>query len=116
MVVGQAGGQEARRYSTLRRIRDLEDDGFDVLAAVLFDQCCRIVRAALIAINVVRRRSTYIDHDANERGDRERRVPPCRCAPDILAAARTLSDGQVLDQEALRRCLSINGTAIDQRF
>ena len=39
-------------------IRDL--DGFDVLAAVLFDDDYRIVRAALIPAAVVHDRSTYV--------------------------------------------------------
>ena len=41
-------------------IRDL--DGFDVLAAVLFDGVYRVVRAALIPGGVVRHRSTYTGH------------------------------------------------------
>ena len=52
-----AGRNPSRQLSA---IRDL--DGFDVLAAVLFDKVYGIVRAALIPVDVVRRRSTYIDH------------------------------------------------------
>ena len=44
----------------LSAIRDL--DGFDVLAAVLFDGVYRVVRAALIPVGVVRHRSTYTGH------------------------------------------------------
>ncbi len=46
----------------LSAIRDL--DGFDVLAAVLFDDIYRVARAALIPAGVVRDRSSY-DHHTN---------------------------------------------------
>lgn len=52
-----AGRNPSRQLSA---IRDL--DGFDVLAAVLFDDVYRIVRAALIPVDIVRRRATCIDH------------------------------------------------------
>ena len=44
----------------LSAIRDL--DGFDILAAVLFDDDYQIMRAALIPVSVVREKSTYIQH------------------------------------------------------
>jgi len=44
----------------LSAIRDLE--GFDFLAAVLFDDYYRIMRAALIPAAVVRENSTFIGH------------------------------------------------------
>ncbi len=59
-----AGRNPSRQLSA---IRDLDDDGFDVLAAVLFDNVHRIVRAALIPVDIVRRRSTYIDHTNSHR-------------------------------------------------
>ena len=45
----------------LSAIRDL--DGFDVLAAVLFDHEYRVLRAALIPNEVVRERSVHVEHD-----------------------------------------------------
>ena len=48
------------RSRQLSAIRDL--DGFDVLAAVLFDDDYRVMRAALILLAVVHERSTYIEH------------------------------------------------------
>ena len=45
----------------LSAIRDLE--GFDILAAVLFDHDYRVLRAALIPNEVVRRRSKHVTHD-----------------------------------------------------
>ena len=44
----------------LSPIRDL--DGFDTLAAVLFDDTYRVTRAALIPNGVVRQRSTFIPY------------------------------------------------------
>lgn len=44
----------------LSPIRDL--DGFDTLAAVLFDEIYRVMRAALIPVSVVRDRSSYTSH------------------------------------------------------
>ncbi len=44
----------------LSPIRDL--NGFDILAAVLFDENYRVVRAALIPVGVVRDRSKYARH------------------------------------------------------
>ena len=52
-----AGHQPSRQLSA---IRDLE--GFDILAAVLFDDYYRVVRAALIPVGVVRDRSSYAPH------------------------------------------------------
>jgi len=59
-----AGRNPSRQLSA---IRDLDDEGFDVLAAVLFDGVYGIVRAALIPVDVVRRRSTYIEHTNSHR-------------------------------------------------
>ena len=67
-----ATGEDGKRYQIkgrrltsnrsrqLSAIRDL--DGFDVLAAVLFDNVYRVVRAALIPVDVVRRHSIYTGH------------------------------------------------------
>lgn len=53
--------QHRRNKSTqMSAIRDL--DGFDVLAAVLFDEYYRVVRAAHIPVEIVRKRSTYVAH------------------------------------------------------
>lgn len=49
----------------LSAIRDL--DGFDILAAVLFDDDYRVTRAALIPAAIVRDRSTYIEHTNSHR-------------------------------------------------
>jgi hypothetical protein len=47
----------SRQLSAIRAL-----DGFDILAAVLFNDDYRIMRAALIPVAVVRDRSTYIAH------------------------------------------------------
>lgn len=49
----------------LSAIRDL--DGFDILAAVLFDDDYRVTQAALIPATVVRDRSTYNEHTNSHR-------------------------------------------------
>lgn len=56
------GRRLARRHPSrqLSAIRDL--DGFDILAAVLFDENYRVVRAALIPVGVVRDHSKYAKH------------------------------------------------------
>lgn len=59
----QIKGRRVHRRNKSRQmsaIRDLQ--GFDVLAAVLFDDDYRIMRAALIPANVVSENSTYIEH------------------------------------------------------
>lgn len=47
-----------RDQARVTKSRDLDDDGFDVLAVVLLDSVCGIVRVALIPVDVVRRRFT----------------------------------------------------------
>jgi hypothetical protein len=54
------GLHRRNRSRQLSAIRAL--DGFDILAAVLFNDDYRIMRAALIPVAVVRDRSTYIAH------------------------------------------------------
>lgn len=59
----QIKGRRIHRRNPSRQlsaIRDLE--GFDVLAAVLFDDDYNIVRAALVPVTTVKERSTYVSH------------------------------------------------------
>jgi hypothetical protein len=59
----QIKGRRIHRRNKSRQLSALRSlDGFDVLAAVLFDDHYRIWRAALIPASVVRERSTYIEH------------------------------------------------------
>ena len=60
----QIKGRRLNQHNPSRQlsaIRDLE--GFDVLAAVLFDHEYRVSRAALIPNEVVRNRSKHVAHD-----------------------------------------------------
>lgn len=52
-----AGHSPSRRLSAIRDVK-----GFDTLAAVLFDDIYRVMRAALIPAGVVRDRSSYTSH------------------------------------------------------
>ena len=52
----------SRQLSAIRAI-----DGFDVLAAVLFDDDYRIMRAALIPASVVRVHAKYIEHTNSQK-------------------------------------------------
>ncbi len=64
----QIKGRRIHRRSKSRQlsaIRDLE--GFDILAAVLFDDDYRILPPALIPAAVVREHSTYIKHTNSHR-------------------------------------------------
>jgi hypothetical protein len=59
----QIKGRRIHRRNRSRQLSAIRDlDGFDILAAVLFDDDYRIMRAALIPAAVVRERSTYIEH------------------------------------------------------
>jgi len=59
----QVKGRRIHRRNRSRQLSAIRDlDGFDILAAVLFDDDYRVVRAALIPVAVVRSRSTYIAH------------------------------------------------------
>ena len=53
---------KSRQLSAIRTI-----DGFDVLAAVLFDDDYRIMRAALIPASVVRDYAKYIEHTNSQK-------------------------------------------------
>lgn len=53
------------RSRQLSAIRSLE--GFDVLAAMLFDDDYKIMRAALIPVSVVREHAKYIEHTNSQR-------------------------------------------------
>ena len=50
-----------------RQLSAIRGHGFDVLAAVLFDDLYRVERAALIPVAVVRQRSTYVRHTNSDR-------------------------------------------------
>jgi hypothetical protein len=59
----QIKGRRIHRRNRSRQLSAIRDlTGFDILAAVLFDDDYRIMRAALIPISVVRDRSSYIKH------------------------------------------------------
>jgi hypothetical protein len=49
---------KSRQLST---IRELTEAGFDFLAAVLFDHDYNILRAAIIPVDVVKRRATFVE-------------------------------------------------------
>ncbi len=50
-----------------RQLSAIRDHGFDVLAAVLFDDLYSVARAALIPVDIVRRRSTHVRHTNSDR-------------------------------------------------
>lgn len=59
----QIKGRRLHRRNRSRQLSAIRDvDGFDVLAAVLFDDQYRVSRAVLIPRSVVRERSKYVSH------------------------------------------------------
>ena len=59
----QIKGRRPTRRNQSRQLSAIRDlDGFDVLAAVLFDELYRVERAALIPVGVVRLYSTFTAH------------------------------------------------------
>ena len=59
----QIKGRRIHRRNKSRQLSAIRDfDGFEILAAVLFDDDYRITRAALIPSEVVREHSTHIQH------------------------------------------------------
>lgn len=59
----QIKGRRIHRRNKSRQMSAIRSpDGFDILAAVLFDDDYRVLRAALIPVLVVRERSTYVPH------------------------------------------------------
>ena len=66
----QIKGRRLHRRNKSRQlsaIRDLPAGHFDILAAVLFDDDFRIIRAALIPFDVVTRRAKYVAHTNSSR-------------------------------------------------
>lgn len=64
----QIKGRRMHRRNKSRQLSAIRDlDGFDVLAAVLFDDDYRVLRAALIPASVARERSTYVAHTNSHR-------------------------------------------------
>ncbi len=66
----QIKGRRIHRRNKSRQlsaIRDLPGRHFDILAAVLFDDDFRIMRAALIPFEVIERRATYVAHTNSNR-------------------------------------------------
>lgn len=58
----QIKGRRVHRRNKSRQLSAIRDlDGFDTLAAVLFDDDYRVMRAALIPSEIVRVRSTYVE-------------------------------------------------------
>ena len=59
----QIKGRRVHRRNGSRQMSAIRDpEGFDVLAAVLFDESYRVLRAALIPASVVRDHSRFIEH------------------------------------------------------
>jgi hypothetical protein len=59
----QIKGRRMHRRNRSRQLSAIRSlDGFDVLAAVLFDDDYSVMRAALIPVSVVRDRSSYISY------------------------------------------------------
>ena len=59
----QIKGRRIHRRNKSRQLSAIRDlDGFDILAAVLFDDDYRVMRAALIPASVVRDHSTHVEH------------------------------------------------------
>ena len=59
----QIKGRRLHRRNRSRQMSAIRDlDGFEFLAAVLFDDSYRVLRAALIPAAIVREHSTYIEH------------------------------------------------------
>lgn len=64
----QIKGRRIHRRNPSRQLSAIRDlDGFDILAAVLFNDDYRIMRAALIPAGVVRENSTHIAHTNSHR-------------------------------------------------
>ena len=60
----QIKGRRINQYNKSRQLSAIRDlDGFETLAAVLFDHEFRVWRAALIPNEVIRNRSKYVRHD-----------------------------------------------------
>ena len=59
----QIKGRRIHRRNGSRQLSAIRDpDGFDILAAVLFDDDYKVLRAALIPAGVVREHSKFIEH------------------------------------------------------
>ena len=59
----QIKGRRLHKHNKSRQLSAIRDlNGFDVLAAVLFDDNYRVTRAALMPQKVVEQRSTYVPH------------------------------------------------------
>jgi hypothetical protein len=64
----QIKGRRLHRRNKSRQLSAIRDlDGFDILAAALFDDAFGVVRAILIPAEVVRDHSTYITHTNSHR-------------------------------------------------
>lgn len=61
----QIKGRRIHRRNGSRQLsamRDLEGGHFDILAVVLFDDDYCIIKAALVPLDVVKRRASYVSH------------------------------------------------------
>ncbi|WP_205589621.1 hypothetical protein [Chachezhania antarctica] len=64
----QIKGRRIHRRNQSRQLSAIRDlDGFDILAAVLFDDDFRVIRAALVPADVVRAHSSYVEHSNSYR-------------------------------------------------
>ena len=64
----QIKGRRIHRRARSRQLSAIRDlDGFDILAAVLFDENYRVLRAGLIPAAIVREHATYTEHTNSHR-------------------------------------------------
>lgn len=89
----QIKGRRLHRRNTSRQLSAIRDlDGFDVLAAVLFDHNYRTLRAILIPAAVVRDRSTYTAHTNSHRFLLQDDVWDAPGAKDVTDRLRAMED------------------------
>lgn len=64
----QIKGRRVHRRNSSRQLSAIRSlDGFDILAAVLFDDDYKIMRAALIPTSLVRAHAKYIEHTNSQK-------------------------------------------------
>lgn len=89
----QIKGRRIHRRNKSRQLSAIRDlDGFDILAAVLFDDDYRIVRAALIPAAIVRNRSTYIEHTNSHKFLLRDGIWDAAGVTDVTDRLRTIED------------------------
>lgn len=89
----QIKGRRLHRRNKSRQMSAIRDlDGFDCLAAVLFDDDYRVMRAALIPVVVVRDRSTYVAHTNSHKFMLRDDVWDASDVVDVTDALRVVED------------------------